>query len=130
MHTSSNASRANDPRERFIALQALEGITCKDSIMKINVRAKVALVGKLEELEIALEPGEVVHRRTIELQQGDSKCEWVLWAEHARYYAENLRGCQVAVHGTRLLGPSQDTKSDKQLPRLLGCDRAEVFLTP
>ena len=88
----------------------------------MDVDAEAAAVGELMQQELALEPDEFVATRTIVLRQGDTRCEWVLWADDAQRYGHDLAGRRVAVRGARVQAFRRGSP-----PQLVGCEHAEVF---
>jgi hypothetical protein len=114
-------STQNGQPTRFTPLDALVAIAEAGGGCHVDVNAEAASVGELMQTGPALEPDEFVATRTIVLQQGDSRCEWVLWADNAKRYGENLAGHRVEVHGARVQAYNR-----RGLPRLVGCEYAEI----
>jgi len=69
---------------------------------RVDVSARVRAAGELERRPLPMQPGETVAMRTLELQQDDVSCQWVLWAKDAENYGPDLLDRKVIVHGARV----------------------------
>ncbi|CAE7314355.1 RNF167 [Symbiodinium sp. CCMP2456] len=94
--------------EEVLHLQDLEGHLAKvkrgEAKAVVSVQALAGRVGKLERQELALQPGEFVPTRTIQLQCPSSNlaCAWRLWDAQAEKFGAELQGQQLVINGARL----------------------------
>lgn len=82
----------------------------------VTVEAIAKDIGKLEHEELAMQPGEFVSIRTIELHDTDSPapCLWRLWDSQAEQFGETLLGRRILISNARV-------REAHGRPELTGC---------
>jgi len=82
----------------------------------VTVEAIAKHIGKLEHEELAMQPGEFVSIRTIELHDTDSPapCFWRLWDSQAEQFGETLLGRRILISNARV-------REAHGRPELTGC---------
>jgi len=94
--------------EEVLRLQDLKGHLAKvkrgEAKAVVSVQALAGRVGKLERQELALQPGEFVPTRTIQLQCPSSNlaCAWRLWDAQAEKFGAELQGQRLVINGARV----------------------------
>eukprot|EP00439_Symbiodinium_sp_Y106_P062131 s2646_g9.t1 len=94
--------------EEVLRLQDLKGHLAKvkrgEAKAVVSVQALAGRVGKLERQELALQPGEFVPTRTIQLQCPSSNlaCAWRLWDAQAEKFGAELQGQRLLINGARV----------------------------
>ncbi|CAE7938662.1 unnamed protein product [Symbiodinium necroappetens] len=94
--------------EEVLRLQDLKGHLAKvkrgEAKAVVSVQALAGRVGKLERQELALQPGEFVATRTIQLHCPSSNlaCAWRLWDAQAEKFGAELQGQPLVINGARV----------------------------
>lgn len=118
----ADAGAASSPSAEEQPLATLGQLRNLVSGTRVVVQATASQVGEIQREELAGQPGVSVATRAVTLRQGNTRCQWILWAGAAERYGQQLQGKRIVVRGAQV----QEIMGARQLK---GCSRVDIHET-